>query len=54
MSNKMIIEILFIIALIWVVSKIPGTKDSCPHCGYYCTGTSAWCTKHPDSKKKAA
>lgn len=25
-------------------------KDQCPHCGYYCTGKSAFCTKHPSIK----
>jgi len=23
--------------------------EYCPHCGYYCTGKTVFCTKHPDS-----
>lgn len=24
--------------------------EYCPHCGYYCTGKSAFCTKHPEGE----
>ena len=48
-------ETLFVIAVCVALGKLletfTDTSEYCPHCGYYCHGRSAFCTKHPDAKR---
>lgn len=35
----------------WIERRCEEAEEFCPNCGYYCTGKTIFCTKHPDKQK---